>query len=259
MSDATTNSSGVLKRTDATIILPTLREALNLPALLHRIERVRDESELDLRVLIIDDDSQDGTEEAVRAFGRVWVRLVIRRPPEPRGLAAAVIHGFAMVETPRVVVMDADLSHPPECVAELLGALDAGGEMAVGSRYCEGGSTDAEWTVGRRITSRVATWMALPFTNITDPMSGMIAFDRGLLERAGELRPLGYKIALELIVRGRIKRITEVPIHFTERRLGQSKLSARVCMQYFRHCLRLLVFKMFGGEAAKSVSGCRGR
>jgi dolichol-phosphate mannosyltransferase len=145
--------------------------------------------------------------------------------------------------------MDADGSHPASAIPALVGALDGGAEIALGSRFCAGGSTDAAWTLARRVNSGVATLLARPFTRVRDPMSGFIALKRGTLERALPLDPLGYKIGLELIVRsgaGARGTVAEVPIHFMERRAGQSKLTLRVQGQYLRHLGRLAVFRMRG-------------
>ena len=220
-----------------TVIVPTYREVLSLPRLLARIEAVRDQHELQLDVLIMDDDSGDGTDLAVRVFARPWVTLVSRR--ERRGLSEAVVEGLQRARTDTVVIMDADLSHPPEEIPALLRELMAGADGALGSRYARGGSTDAEWGMFRWLNSRVATLLALPITRVADPMAGFFAMWRRDLARAERLDPIGYKIVLELIVKCDLRRIVEVPIHFTERRLGDSKLTIKQQLLYLHHVTRL--------------------
>lgn len=224
------------------IIVPTFREALNMPALLASIDSVRQQAALDLDVWIMDDQSRDGTREAIDQLAHPWVNLVERAGP--RGLSPAVIDGIHASSGQRVIIMDADLSHPASAIPQLLAALDAGAEVAVGSRNVAGASTDDDWGLFRWLNTKVATTLARPLAKLRDPMSGFIAFDRRLLARAAPLNPVGYKIGLEIIVKGRAKRIAEVPIHFADRRAGTSKLSFKQQMLYLEHLRRLYAFKL---------------
>jgi dolichol-phosphate mannosyltransferase len=194
------------------VIIPTYKEALNLPHLLQRIAAVREKQGLDLDVVIMDDDSQDGTDKAIVAFNQDWVRLVVRK--KNRGLSAAVLDGFAIATKHVILVMDADLSHPPETIPDMLAALQAGADFVIGSRYVQGGSTEEGWGLLRWINSKIATWLARPFTRIKDPMSGFFAFRRSLLENAPPLNPIGYKIGLEILVKCRCQKVREIPILF---------------------------------------------
>ncbi len=223
------------------VVVPTYREAANIPELLARLGRVRGEHHLDLEVLIMDDASNDGTEEAVAALALPWVRLVVRTGN--RGLSPAVADGFALAGGCTVVVMDADLSHPPEVIPAMLDALDGGADFVIGSRYVSGGATAEDWGFLRWINSRAATLLARPFTTVRDPMSGFFAFRRALLDNAAPLNPIGYKIGLEVLVKGRCKKAAEVPIFFSQRKHGESKLSLREQLRYLRHLRRLAVFK----------------
>ncbi|MEX0774770.1 MAG: polyprenol monophosphomannose synthase [Phycisphaeraceae bacterium] len=231
--------SAALER-GVSIIVPTYREAENLPALVERVTRVAREHALNVELIIVDDDSGDGTEEAVAALGRPWVRLIVRK--SDRGLSRAVIEGLAAARYEHLVVMDADLSHPPEKIPELLTALDGGAEMAVGSRYVPGGTTDDRWGVFRWINSKVATLLARPFTHLRDPMSGFFALPAALLQDAEPLNPIGYKIGLEILVKCRCRNVAEVPIHFAQRLHGQSKLSLAEQLRYLEHVRRLFEF-----------------
>src|SRR5205814_2934642 len=135
----------------------------------------------------------------------------------------AVLHGARLAQHPVIIVMDADLSHPPEAIPALLAALGSS-DFAVGSRYVPGGSTDDRWSLGRAINSRLATCLARPLTRVRDPLSGFFALRRSTLDAAGPLNPLGYKIGLELLVKCPCRAIAEVPIHFASRARGRSKL-----------------------------------
>jgi len=208
--------------------------------LLERLEAVR-AGGLSMDVLVVDDDSQDGTEAVLAAMDRDWVRLITRH--EDRGLSAAVVRGVREATGAWCVVMDADLSHPPEVIPEFLTALQGGADFVVGSRYVPGGSTEDGWGFLRWVNSMVATVMARPFTSVRDPMSGFLGFSRTLISDEGVLDPVGYKIGLELIVKGGCRRVEEVPIHFSTRQHGQSKLSLRVQLQYLNHIIRLARWK----------------
>ncbi len=224
------------------IIVPTYQEVESLPHLIERLTPLVERFP-GFELLVMDDDSRDGTEALVEKLGLPWVRLVVRRAN--RGLSQAVVDGLRLARNDTIVVMDADLSHPPEMIPQMV-AEAARHEFVVGSRYVEGGAVDEGWTVYRWINSQVATVMARPFTRIKDPMSGFFAFRRELLERAAPLNPVGYKIGLELIVKSAVRDVLEIPIHFVDRRYGRSKLSVREHMAYLRHVGRLAAFKLRG-------------
>ena len=167
-----------------------------------------------------------------------------------------MLHGIRIARFDRVVVMDADLSHPPERIGDLLAALDGDCGMAVGSRYAPGGHVDRAWGWGRRLNSRVATLLALPLVRCTDPMSGFFATDRRNLPDLERLQPIGYKIGLELMVRGRL-RVAEVPIDFVDRDLGSSKMDWRQQVNYLRHLYRLYRYR-YGAVARLASFGLVG-
>ena len=193
------------------IVVPTFQEAANIAALVRRVQTALANEEIAWELLFVDDDSQDGSEAIVAELARqAPVRMEVRRDP-PRDLSLSVIHGMRRARYDRLVVMDADLSHPPERIGALLAALGSDCDFAVGSRYVTGGEIDADWSAWRRLNSRIATLLALPLVRCSDPMSGFFATDRRLLPDLEQLRPIGYKIGLELMVRGRL-RVTEVPI-----------------------------------------------
>jgi len=194
------------------IIVPTYHEAANVPELIARIERVRQSSSFDMEVLLMDDDSRDGIVEVVAALGKPWVRVVVRTAN--RGLSPAVLDGFHESRGDTLLVMDADMSHPPEKIPEMVAALDAGHDFVIGSRYVMGGSTNDQWGILRWINSQMATVLALPLTTVRDPMSGFFALHRQTFDRADTLNPIGYKIALELLVKCHCRNVCEVPIHF---------------------------------------------
>ena len=230
------------------IVVPTFREAAGLPALVARVREALAGCGFEWELLFVDDDSGDGSEEAAAALARsAPVRLHVRRDP-PRDLSRSVLLGIRLARFDRVVVMDADLSHPPERIPDLLVALDAGADFALGSRYTPGSTVDRGWSRVRASGSRFATGLARPLVACADPLSGFFAVDRRSLPGPERLRPGGYKIALELMVRGRL-RVAEVPIDFQDRRIGESKMNGRVLLAYLRQLARLYAFRLFGGRS----------
>ncbi len=223
--------------TPVTVVVPTFREVENLPALTERLAAVRARQLPALVALLMDDASGDGSAEWVAASAPPWVELVER--DGVRGLSPAVLEGIERAVTPLVVVMDADLSHPPEKIPEMVAALEEGADFVVGSRYAAGGVIDEDWGLLRAIASRLATGLARPLTGVRDPMAGFLAFRRALVAEASGIDPIGFKIGLELLVKCRPRRVVEVPIRFSDRHAGRSKLGAREQLNYLRHLGRL--------------------
>jgi dolichol-phosphate mannosyltransferase len=233
--------AGVLAPATVTVVVPTYHEVESIPHLVARLKAVRESTGLDLEVLLMDDDSRDGSEELVAAMALPWVRLVTRKTN--RGLSHAVLDGLALSDRDTLIVMDADLSHPPEKIPELMAALDQGNDVAVGSRFTEGGSTADDWGLLRWLNSRVATLMAMPLTTLSDPMSGFFAIRRSTVRAGRDFNPVGYKILLELIIKCRCGRVVDIPIHFDNRRFGESKLSLKEQLKYIQHLRRLYIYK----------------
>jgi len=230
--------------------VPTFREVDSLPILTERLEALQRDQDLDLEVLVMDDESRDGTREWANEHAPGWLRLVERT--ENFGLSPAVVDGIALATRPWIVVMDADLSHPPEKIPEMIGALEEGAELVIGSRHVEGSSTDEAWHWLRSVNSRIATWLARPLTTAHDPMSGFLAFRRAVVERATMLDPIGFKIGLELIVKCHIERVGEIPIHFSDRQGGESKLNLKEQLRYLRHLTRLYRYRYGPGRRRRT-------
>ncbi len=223
------------------IIVPTYKERENLPELFTRIFAFLDRSGIDGEVIVVDDDSRDGTERFVTAYGRDRpVDLVVRRGE--KGLASACVAGFRHATGDILLVMDADLQHPPEKIPELLAAIQDGADIAIGSRYVSGGSL-GDWGIGRKIMSRMAASLASLFFNrvagVRDMESGFFAFKKDVIQDV-DLQPKGYKILLEILVLGDYTRVTEVGFRFGTRSKGESKLGMSVVVSYLAHLWHLL-------------------
>jgi dolichol-phosphate mannosyltransferase len=228
---------------DISIIVPTLNEAGNLSELARRLHASMAGRAYEL--LVVDDDSRDGTPDVCRGLAREYpLTLHVRRTFEG-GLSGAVLYGFRRARGGVLAVMDADLQHPPERLPALLRPVLLGeADFVLGSRYAPGGSVRAGWRVFRRLNSAVATLLARPFARqVRDPMTGFFVLRRELYERARELDPLGYKIALELLCKCPHTRVLEVPIRFESRANGHSKLSLAQQRDYLKHIARLYQFR----------------
>lgn len=228
------------------IIVPTFHEAKNIPELVKRIAQI-DFGSCAFEVILVDDDSQDGTEEIVQSLQPhyPWLRLIIRK--EKKGLSESVLDGFRQARYAVWVIMDADLSHPPEKIPEMLTALaQPDVDIVIGSRYVAGGSSDEMWPMIRKALSRFAALVAriLVAVPVKDPLSGFLALKKDIFNSGIKLEPIGWKIGLEIMVKCRCKHIREVPIHFAQRTHGMSKLSFKVVINYLQHVNRLMWFKI---------------
>ena len=209
------------------IVVPTYNEATSLPILAERLGAAL--GGRDWELVVVDDGSPDGTAGiAERLAPRLPVRVVRRSGKS--GLASAVIAGFKDARGDLLVVMDADLSHPPEVVPALVDAVVGGADLAVGSRYVRGGGT-ADWPLRRRVVSRVACILGNLLVPVRDATSGFFALKRSAIDGV-RLNAIGFKIGFEVIARGRFRKIVEVPYVFRDREHGASKFGRREIAQY---------------------------
>ncbi|WP_416971983.1 glycosyltransferase [Streptomyces sp. 4F14] len=227
-----------------TIVVPTFNESANVRRLLRQIRESVPRS-LPCEVVFVDD-STDDTPEVIRDAAKdcPFPVTVLHREEPVGGLGGAVVEGIRAAGSDWVVVMDGDCQHPPSLVPELVATGErSGAELVVASRYIEGGSR-AGLAGGYRVAvSKGATWLTKSLfprglRGISDPMSGFFAIRRSMVSADG-LKPLGYKILLELAVRGRPQRVAEVPFVFQERYAGESKSTAKEGVRFLRHLLGL--------------------
>ncbi|MGW2690291.1 glycosyltransferase [Streptomyces sp. NPDC001296] len=246
-----------------TIVVPTFNESANIRELLHRItESVP--ARLPCEVVFVDDSTDDTPDVIFRAAQDCPFPVTVLHRDEPAGgLGGAVVEGIRAAGSDWIVVMDGDLQHPPSLVPELVGTGErAGAQLVVASRYMKGGSR-AGLAGGYRIAvSRAATWLTKSLfprslRGISDPMSGFFAVRRSAVA-AEVLKPLGYKILLELAVRGRPRTVTEVPFVFQDRFAGESKSTATEGMRFLRHLAGLRTASPLARMVAFGLIGASG-
>jgi dolichol-phosphate mannosyltransferase len=222
------------------VILPTYNEADNIKRIIPAITKVFRDEAIEGEVIVVDDDSPDGTASiALNLAGSYPVKVRVRKGG--RGLSRAVIEGFGLARGEICVVMDADLSHPVEKIPDMIRPILEGKcDATVGSRYVVGGGAQ-HWPLVRKIVSKGAGLLAKGVTVLSDPTSGFMAVRRSLLDGA-TLDPLGWKIVLEVVVKTK-SRVMEIPIVFADRVEGQSKLGFKAQVDYLRHLGRLYAYR----------------
>jgi dolichol-phosphate mannosyltransferase len=230
-------------RLHLSLVLPTYNESKNIREMISRLTHILDGAfPGDYEIIVVDDDSPDRTWELAQSLTSEYPQLRVMRRQRERGLSTAVIRGWQASRGELLAVIDADLQHPPEVTVALAREMARGADIAVASRHVEGGGV-SDWSILRRLLSRAAQVLGLLILpgvvgKVSDPMSGFFMLRRTAIEGI-ELNPLGYKILIEVLGRGRFRWIGEVPYVFQERIHGESKVTGQVYVDYFRHLLRL--------------------
>ena len=223
------------------LVIPTLNEAENIGGLLAQIRVVLDPLQFPYEIVVVDDDSRDGTGAVVSAIEAQdpRVRLLVRKGQ--RGLSGAILHGWKHTDAGILGVMDADLQHPPELLPELLATIRQGADLAIGSRYTPGGELGA-WNPMRKFISAAAGAVTWPIQHrglrAKDPMSGYFMLRSACLEQVA-FQKSGFKLLLEILVRAHLRSVREVPFAFGLRFRGASKANFKVAWDYGLLLLRL--------------------
>ncbi len=227
------------------LVIPTLREEENIGGLLRHVRTVLDPLNFPYEILVVDDDSPDRTGAVVSAIAREdpRFRLLVRKGQ--RGLSGAILYGWQNTDAAILGVMDADLQHPPELLPQLLSAIRNGRDIAIGSRYIPGGGAGGLNPV-RKLLSTIAVWATWPIqragVRAHDPMTGFFLVRRASIDGIA-FQPTGFKLLLEILVRGRLRSIAEVPLAFGSRHSGASKANFKVGWDYAKLLARLYAVK----------------
>jgi len=213
------------------LIIPTYNERKNLPRLVKRIHKSL--SEIDYEVIIVDDNSPDGTGELAEKLSKTYPIKVIHK--KERGLALAVVTGFKYARGENLLVMDADLQHPPERIPYFLKEIE-NADIVIGTRCM------SSLTFKRKIISKGAKLLVMILfpliRKLKEPHSGFFMLKKKVIEGI-KLEPVGFKILLEILLKGNYKDVVEVPFIFEKRREGKSKLNVREILNFLRHVLSL--------------------
>ncbi|MFF2365520.1 glycosyltransferase [Streptomyces sp. NPDC058122] len=263
LGDPVVRAAGIPEPGAVTIVVPTFNESANIRQLLRQIT-ASVPARLPCEVVFVDD-STDDTPEVIAEVARDCpfpVSVLHREEPEG-GLGGAVVEGLKAATSQWIVVMDGDCQHPPSLIPELIASGErAHAGLVVASRYIKGGSREGLAGGYRIAVSRGATWLTKALfprrlRGISDPMSGFFAIRRSAVT-AEVLRPLGYKILLELAVRSRPRQVTEVPFVFQDRFAGESKSSAAEGLRFLRHLVGLRTASPVARMAVFGLIGATG-
>jgi dolichol-phosphate mannosyltransferase len=220
----------------ASVVVPTYNERDNIRTLVESAI-----SAADVEIIVVDDASPDGTGKVADELAGAYGIKVIHRSGK-LGLASAIIEGFRAASCDIIGVIDADLSHPPGLIPRLVEPIAKGdAELAFASRYMPGGGEE-NWPWWRKLTSRGAVLLARPITPVRDSMSGYFFMRKSVIDGV-ILDPVGFKIGLEVLAKGKYKRVVEVPYVFVNRKKGKSKLNMLEYANYLKHLLRLYAYK----------------
>lgn len=229
------------------LVIPTYNESKNIRAIAEILSGLLDQAMPgDYELIVVDDNSPDKTWELAQALIPEYPQLRVMRRIEERGLSTAVIRGWQAASGRILGVIDGDLQHPPQVLLQMLAAMEQGADLTVASRHVEGGGVSS-WSFIRRFLSRGAQLLGLVILpqvvgRVSDPMSGYFMVRRSAI--AGHtMSPVGYKILIEVLGRGKIDEIAEVGYEFQERREGESKVTWKQYVEYLQHLLKLRVSK----------------
>ena len=224
------------------LITPTYNEKENVAPLAAEIfETLAVYPHIDLELIVVDDNSPDGTGQAAEALKDQYPVQVIHRPGK-LGLGSAVMEGFARSERPYLGVIDADLSHDPVILPQLINGLNEY-DITIGSRF--GSSSHVEdWALHRKLISLIGVSCARLITGVEDPLSGYFFLHRSVLESVN-LTSSGYKILLEILVKGRYQTHHSIPFVFRNRQFSRSKLNMREHLLFSKQILYFSLRRLF--------------
>lgn len=226
---------------DLSIIIPTYNEAENVPILVKEIFATLDTKEIHAEIIIVDDNSPDGTAQVAESLSKEYRVRVIKRAGK-LGLGSAVRAGFAASDREYVGVMDADLSHNPSILNELILSLQEY-DITMGSRFAEG-STVENWQWWRKALSNVGVFLAQKLSRVKDPLSGYFFLRRSVIAGVS-LDTVGYKILLEILMKGNFKKVKEIGYTFRMRQFSSSKLNTKEYWLFLKQLTEYLWYKVW--------------
>jgi len=231
-----------LQKIELSMIIPTYNEKENIQKLIKKIQEEFRENEINGEIIIVDDNSPDGTGKILENLKKKQKNIKVIHRKGKLGLSSAVLKGWKIAKGEILGVMDGDLSHPTEKIKELLGVIKKGeADFTIGSRYTKGGEIKG-WNFKRKLMSKTATLLSRIYTKVKDPMTGFFMIKRDCIKDV-ELNPKGFKILLEIIIKGKYKKIKEIPITFINRTEGKSKAGTEEIIYYLKNIASYLPYK----------------
>ncbi|MGB7444863.1 MAG: polyprenol monophosphomannose synthase [Coleofasciculaceae cyanobacterium] len=240
------------------LVIPTYQEAQNIKKIVSQLTNLLNQVMPNAyELIVVDDNSPDQTWKIAQALMVNHPRLKVMRRFEERGLSTAVIRGWQVSRGEVLGVIDADLQHSPDTLLKLWSEIEKGADLAVASRHLEGGGI-RDWSLLRQLLSRGAQIIGLILLpdvlgRVSDPMSGYFLVRRSCLVGC-PMSPLGYKILIEVLARGKVFRIAELGYVFQERQAGKSKVTAQQYLDYLQHLVRLRLSLGYIGQIIEQFS-----
>lgn len=222
------------------IVIPTHNESENLPLLLKNLDQELG-TLCDYEVVVVDDNSSDGTREVLSQLNSTYGNIKVVARPKKMGISSALLDGFMASNGRFIAVMDADLQHPPEVLPRMYKEVVSGADVVIASRYKDGGRIEG-WNTWRITVSRVATLLAHTMSKAKctkDPLSGCFVFKRDAVDFK-QLDGIGCKLLLEILIRGTHDRVVDVPYVFRSRAKGSSKLGFGEYLNFLRLFFKLM-------------------
>jgi dolichol-phosphate mannosyltransferase len=224
------------------LVIPTYNEKENIKKLIKKIQEEFKENKINGEIIIVDDNSPDGTGKILDDLKKKQKNLKVVHRKGKLGLSSAVLDGWKIADGEVLGVMDADLSHPPEKIKELFKTIEKDeADFTIGSRYIKGGKIKG-WNLKRKIMSKTATLLSRVYTKVKDPMTGFFMIRREVIQNVN-LNPKGFKILLEIIIKGQYENIKEIPITFINRVEGKSKAGTKEIIYYLQNLAGYLPYK----------------
>ena len=223
------------------IVVPTYNEGDNVFSVAERVQNVLKDRAYEI---IFVDDSKDDTPDRLQKLCEIDKHVRYEHRTNERGLGTAVVRGFVLSKGDVLMVMDADLQHPPEMIPQMIEAVENGADVVIPSRFIPGGD-DGGLNLFRKLVSATARYMGKialkALRPINDPTSGYFMFRKAVIEGI-RLEPIGWKILIEILAKGHYKDVTEVPYRFNKRAAGESKMSLQEQLNYLRHLYTLIKY-----------------
>ncbi|MFZ8800754.1 MAG: glycosyltransferase [Candidatus Nanopusillus sp.] len=231
---------------DVSIIIPTLNEKENINELVERIKKSL--NDIKYEIIFVDDGSKDGTIKEIEKLKKKYKNIKLIERGSKNGLSSAFLDGVKYSDGKYIVLMDADLQHPPELLKEMYKKALEGYDLVIASRYIKGGKIE-NWSIIREFISKTAIIIAyifLPETlKVKDPISGYFLIKKDLLDNFKVSDPFSYKVLLDILVKVNYNRLIEIPYTFKERKYGRSKLGKKIIFSYLKQVFLLFNISQF--------------